>query len=232
MADETPPTIAPEKTGWENHYRLVASQFPPIALFEDYVEPALVAAAYHIEGLTNPRLRAQAGDLNLVKREDYLLGHGSTPVMAAFTHTGRSSRFTNGSFGVYYAGNTLDTAIAEVKFHRARFLEYTKEPPGALVNRCYIGQIKKPLLDVRNQIQYEHYLLPDVNTYPASQKFSARLRAMDAWGLLYPSVRSRGGECVAFYRPPAVGIPKQHRHLIFQWNGETITEVYEARLRS
>jgi len=228
VAGKTPPSISPSRTGWRQHVRLVASQFPPIALFEDYVDADLLDAAFLIEGRTNPRLRSETGELSLIAKDDYVLGRGASPVMAAFTHIGKASRFTDGSFGVYYAGKTLDTAIAEVKFHRERFLGYTKEPALQLTLRSYVGKIKKPLLDIRAQ-QYKQYINPDIKTYPRCQKFSAKLRDTNAFGLLYPSVRDKGSECAAFYRPPAVGIPLQGKHVAMHWDGSAITHVYEMR---
>ncbi len=70
---------------------------------------------FYIEGLTNDRLRDQAGDIALVAPVDRICGPGSSPVMAAFTHVGLASRFTDGTFGVYYAGESLETAIAETE---------------------------------------------------------------------------------------------------------------------
>lgn len=228
VAGKLPPSITPRQTGWKQHVRLVASQFPPISVFEDYVDADLLQAAFLIEGRTNPRLRSEAGELSLVAKEDYVSGQGASAVMAAFTHIGKPSRFTDGSFGVYYAGNTLDTAIAEVKFHRERFLSFTKEPSLQLTLRSYIGKIKRPLLDIRAK-SYKQFVNPDVKTYPSCQKFSTKLRATNAWGLLYPSVRDAGRECVAFYRPPAVGIPIQGQHIAMHWDGAEIHGVYQIK---
>lgn len=225
MVGKSPPSITPRQTGWRQHVRLVASQFPPISVFEDYVDADLLHAAFLIEGRTNPRLRSEVGELSLVAKEDYVLGQGASPVMAAFTHIGKPSRFTDGTFGVYYAGKTLDTAIAEVKFHRERFLSFTKEPPLQLILRSYVGKIKKPLLDIRAK-PYKQFSNPDIKTYPRCQKFSMRLRATNVWGLLYPSVRHKGCECVAFYRPPAVGIPTQGQHVAMHWDGSAMSSVY------
>jgi len=227
-AGKGPPSIAPSRTGWRRHVRLVASQFPPISLFEDYVDVDLLDAAFLIEARTNPRLRSEVGELAMVAKEDYVMGPGASPVMAAFTHIGKPSRFSDGSFGVYYAAKTLDTAIAEVKFHRERFLRFTREPTLQLTMRSYVGKIRKPLLDIRAK-SYKTFMNPDVNTYPRCQFFSITLRATNAWGLLYPSVRDQGSECVAFYRPPAVGVPLQGKHISMHWNGQSIDEIYEMK---
>src|SRR5881396_3668865 len=92
-------------------YRIIPSQFPPLNIFERVVDPKQLDAAWYLESLTNDRLRDQAGELNLVPAEDRVAGRGSSIVMAAFTHIGRESRFSDGSFGVYYAAKTLKTAV-------------------------------------------------------------------------------------------------------------------------
>ena len=188
----------------------------------------MLVAAFAIESRTNPRLRDQAGELSLVPRADYLLGEGASPVMAAFTHIGKPSRFKDGSFGVYYAANTVKTALAEVKFHRERFMTFTKEPPAQLVMRSYVGTLKRPLHDIRAS-NYKRYHNPDVATYPRCQKFSAKIRATGAWGLLNRSVRDPQGECAAIYRPPAVGIPVQGEHYVLHWDGAAISHIYKLR---
>src|SRR3989338_8866564 len=79
---------------WRQAYRLVSSSFPPISIFEDVLDPADLEQAYLIEGLTNDRLREEAGLLSHVATEDRISGPGSSPLMAAFTHVGAVSRFT------------------------------------------------------------------------------------------------------------------------------------------
>lgn len=227
-----PAPVAIDRIGWRSHHRVVPSRYPPVDFFESYVDPDLLDAAYYVEGLTNDRLRAQAGRLELVPREDWLLGPGSSPVMAAFTHVGRESRFSDGSYGVYYAGSTIDTALAESRFHRERFLRYTREPPCLLTMRSYHGRIRRPLDDIRGR-RFRALHDPEIVTWPRCQAFGARRRDARSWGLVYPSVRHRGGQCAAFLRPPAVGIPRQGRHYAFEWDGERIAVTFELRpLRS
>ena len=147
--------------------------------------------------------------------------------MAAFTHIGLESRFSDGSFGVYYASKSLRTAIEETKFHRARFLGYTQEDPGEIDLRVYVGEVAKPLHDVRGT-DYGH--LHDPNDWRPSQAFGLEMRAVRSWGVVYRSVRDPGGECIAALRPPAVTIPRQGPHLSYVWDGTRIVRVYEKRL--
>lgn len=209
---------APElaETQWTRAYRIVNSSFPPIALFEDVLDPEDLEVAYAIEALTNDRLIQQAGVLARVRPEDRLSGPGSTPVMAAFTHIGKSSRFTDGTFGVYYAASSQAAAIAETCYHQERFLAATHEADLELTMRTYINRVVKPLHDIRHG--YAHLHNADPEAYAPCQAFARQLRESLSWGLLYNSVRLAGHECVAAFRPPAVSIPKQGKHLRYVWS--------------
>lgn len=209
-------------------HRLVPSRFPPISLFDWANTPQELHEVALLEGLTNQRLQQECGDLNLVTEQDWIGGPGSTPLMAAFTHPGYS-RFSDGTYGVYYAALKLETAIAETKYHRERFLRASQEAPTLIQMREYIAKIQKPLIDMSDS-QYNTYLQPDPNSYPISQAFARELKQTNAYGMYYPSVRDQEGNCVAIFRPPALTIPIQGRHLDYIWDGKTITEVRVSRV--
>ena len=214
---------------WPHQYRIIPSEYPPINFFEQLVDPELMDELYFIESLTNDRLRDEAGDIVLVPAEDRITGPGASPVMAAFTHASPNcpSRFSDGSYGVYYASKTLDTAIEETKYHRARFLAYTNEDAGEISMRVYIGNVIKPMHDVRGD-GFEQLHKPD--DWSAAQAFGQEMKAINSWGIVYRSVRNAGGECIAALRPPAVSIPKQGAHLSYVWDGVGITDVYRKIL--
>ena len=214
-----------KRVRWQ-HYRIIPSKFPSINFFEDLVDPALMEAAFALESMTNDRLREEVGDIKQVAPEDRIVGTGSSVVMAAFTHIGRPTRFSDGSFGVYYAARSMETAVRETVFHRERFLRYTMEEPCDLDMRAFVGSLNKPLIDIRSaDFQYLHD--PDIGRYPISQSFGATARRAHQWGLLYNSVRHEGGECIAAFRPPTVSIPVQGPQLLYRWDGRKIYAVYE-----
>ncbi|VVN70899.1 RES family NAD+ phosphorylase [Pseudomonas fluorescens] len=219
-----PPLQTPE---WDRAYRIISSAFPPISLFEDVLDPADLQTAYLLEALTNDRLREEAGELSRVRSEDRISGPGSTPVMAAFTHIGKPSRFTDGSYGVYYAASSQAAAIAETRFHQAQFLTATNEPDIELTLRTYVNQVVKPLHDLRSG--YPHLHDADPANYGPAQAFARTLREAQSWGLLYNSVRLPGHECVAALRPPAMSIPLQGKHLRYVWDSgsQEISVVFE-----
>lgn len=209
---------------WKYQYRIIPSHYPPINFFEDLVDPTQMEEAFYIESLTNDRLLEEIGDLSLVRPEDRLSGPGSSIVMAAFTHIGKKTRFSDGSFGVYYAARELKTAIHETVYHRENFLKFTQEEPGHIDMRVYVGKIKKPLHDIRGD-SFQAFYHP--NDYQVSQAFAKNLRMQDSWGLVFNSVRDKGGECIAILRPPAVSTPMQTKHLAYVWDGVRITSIYE-----
>lgn len=217
-----PPLAEPD---WLRQHRIIPSVYPPIDFFESLVDPEEMEILWHLEGMTNDRLRDQTGDITLVTPEDRVSGPGSSVVMAPFTHPGNPSRFTDGSYGVYYAARELETAIRETVFHRERFLAFTNEPPCEIDMRVYTGQVQKPLHDIRTN--YANLHNPDIGTYPVSQAFAHTVRATGSWGLIYRSVRHAGGECMAAFRPPAVTIPLQGPRLAYAWDGRKIRAVYE-----
>jgi hypothetical protein len=205
-------------------YRIVPSRFPPIALFERLVSRDELEIAYAIESLTNDRLRAQAGDLHRLPKEQWVTGPCASVVMAPFTHIGRASRFSDDRYGVYYAALDEDTAIAETAFHVARFLRQTREPPIEVDQRLYVGGVREPLDDIRGAA-YASLRSPDIARWPACQVFGEARRASGTAGLLYRSARNPDGECVAAFRPTTVTLPTQGKHFRYVFDGERVVRV-------
>lgn len=213
--------------GWDNAYRVINSAFPPVDVFEDTLDPADLAIAFQIEAMTNDRLLDQAGVLQRVAPKDRVSGPGATPVMAAFTHIGRASRFCDGSFGVYYCASSLDAAVAETRYHQEAFWRATQEASIEVTVRAYINRVVKPMVDVRKHAELHGPIPAD---YGVPQAFAREHRLQGAWGLLYKSVRAPGHECVAAFRPPAVTLPIQGPHLRYRWDGrlQHFSHVFEV----
>ncbi len=220
-----PPTTA---LAWTPAWRLVASRFPPVGLFDRVAQPADLDTVFAIESLTNARLRQEVGELALVPEEDRVSGPGTTPIMAAFTHlNGQGSRFTDGSYGVYYAAHGIDTAIVETAFHRARFLAATAEAPMQFDMRSYAADIVAPFHDIRSAGEsYAALYNRDPGAYGPAQDFARRLRAEGSNGIAYDSVRDLGGECVAVFKPRVIAPTLQGPHYCYVWDGEKIAQIY------
>lgn len=228
-APADPQRIGVHDTRWKPCFRLIASRFPTVGLYDEIADPADLDVVFAIEALTNPRIRDELGQIGLVPPAQRISGPGSTPIMAAFTHLNpEGSRFSDGSWGVYYAAQALDTAIAEVSHHRAVFLARTAEPPIDIDLRLITATLQAPLHDLR-PLAHSAPALFDPNDYAAGQALARALRTAGSAGVLYPSVRHAGGACAGVFRPNALASARAAAHIALHWDGQRITHWYEKR---
>lgn len=213
---------------WKKQYRIVATQYPYIDLFERLdLSGRQKLALWKLQSRINPRLKNETGELQLVREEDMVSGPNASIVMAAFTHIGFPSRFTDGKFGVYYASRQLETAIRETAIHRERDAIERQLKPQEFDMRAYIGKINKPLYDIR--VPKYRSLQTSSSNYGQTQSFAIDLLDKDpgAWGIAYFSAQHEGGDNIAIFRPTAVSLPINGPLLTYVWNGERIHSVYE-----
>lgn len=217
------------RVDWPQAWRVIASRYPPINLFERLsADPAIWDALIALEQLTNPRVRDEVGDIALVPPDERVSGLGASYVMAAFTHLNpKGSRFSDGHFGVYYAAAALETAIAETVFHFEVFARDSADPPRSEDMRVLVGTVAAEFEDVRALPAAERAAVLDPDSYGVSQAYAKQVRAGGANGVVYPSVRHAGGQCIGAFRPRAVGIPHQERHLKYRWNGERVDRYFD-----
>lgn len=205
-------------------YRVIPSKYPQIKLFENCANADDLEALYLLEGLTNSRLKEQAGELGLVPPEDRISGEGTSVIMASFTHAGMPSRFTDGSFGVYYAGMDLKTAIAESKYWQEQEMSDLEEQPAfARTMRVYISQVNSALsdlVDLRRDVRVQ-----EMDNYAQSQLIGKELKNKNEYGFIYSSVRQEGGQCLGALRPPIMKPVTQSMHLRYYWNGTEIDHI-------
>jgi RES domain-containing protein len=214
---------------WAPCFRIIASRYPTIFLFERIADPTDFDALYQLEALTNPRILEELGALEHVPRQDHAVGQGASVIMAPFIYLNPAGgRFTDSSFGAFYASHTLATAIAETRHHREIFLRATREGPMELTMRSYCADVGAKFHDIRGQ----RAQLPDIydpDSYTASQALGRDLRLAGSNGVVYDSVRDRHGQCIAIYRPLLVQRLRQGVHLRYVWDGERIAQIYELR---
>ena len=211
---------------WKPCWRIISSQHSPIPLFERVVESKEdLEAIIDLEALTNPTLLSEVGNIQLVQPEDRISGPGSSVIMAAFTHLNRNgSRFSDGTYGVLYTANDLDTAIAETKHHREQFMAATKQRPMELGMCVYQLDLAGNLHDLRGQRAASPRIY-HADNYAASQQLGKALREDGSNGIAYDSVRRMGGECAAAFRPPLLSNARLERHLCYIWDGRQIVTV-------
>jgi RES domain-containing protein len=221
-------TYPTAKLNWNPAWRVIPSRFPSIGLFERVASPEDFDALYALEAMTNDRIRDEVGEISLVPPEERLFGPGSTCIMAAFTHLNpQGSRFSDGTYGVFYCARKQDTAIAETRYHAALFMQATREPPMRLQMRLYKVTAKGEVADLRQASKTESRIV-DPYDYSHSQAIGRSLRANGAQGILYPSVRHPGGECLAALRTGIVKNCLHAAYLEYHWNEQGIEAVYEV----
>lgn len=216
-------TVPVRRVAWPRTVRIIRSIYPPIDLFEDIADPADWEALASAEAKFNPRIRDSIGDLAKVPVARRVTGPRASWVMAPFVHCSplRPGRFTDGTFGLYYAGDSTEVAIAETIHHHARMMLATAEPPGWTSQfRELIASVDADLDDVTGRAD-----LLDPTEYGASQIFGAERRGAGSNGITWPSVRYAGGTCIAVFWPDVVPIPTQGAHFAYHWNGTAVDYV-------
>ncbi len=209
--------------------RIVASRYPPIDLYERVSpDPSVWEALIVAEMLVNPRVRDQVGNLHLVPPDQRVSGAGATFVMAAFTHIKPwGSRFSDGSYGVYYAAHNLPTAVTETVFHFSQIARDSADGPRREEMRVLVSRIDAHFHDVAQLDERSSKPLLDPDSYAASQPFAAALRSQGSNGVHYWSVRHSGGRCIGAFRPTVVGIPRQTSHLVYEWDGTRVRRYFD-----
>ncbi|MBY3085669.1 RES family NAD+ phosphorylase [Rhizobium laguerreae] len=181
-------------------YRLIPSQFPPIGLFETVTRAADLQAVMELVGWTNDRLVADR--IQRLPEDQWVYGVANASiVMAAFLHVAPGGmRFNGPDLGAWYAADDLKTAAAEVGHHLRREAVARGVATMARTYRSYSATLFGDYLDIRG----EQALRPDVydgTSYAASQVLGEEVRSSGGAGILYDSVRLRGGVAIVAHRP-------------------------------
>ena len=179
--------------------------------------PASADLLAALADFSNPVVQARYGHLDLVRPRDWVTGPGRGLVMTAFTFPGRPSRFTDGSRGAFYAGLEPATAVTEVAYHLTRQLRANASGDHVTEHVLLHAALDAELVDVRPPAPAPPDLLHPTD-YAPGQAFGALLRAEEADGVLYPSVRAAGGRCVAVFRPPVLTDCVPHQRLRYHWS--------------
>lgn len=212
---------------WSPACRIVPTRYPTVFLYDRVADAADFEALYALESMTNDRLRDELGQIELVPAAERRYGPGSGPIMAAFTHLNpQGSRFSDGSFGVFYAARERATALAETRHHHGCFLAATREAPLHLPMRLYHVDVDARLHDLRGAGVVDAAVFDPAN-YAASRALGIRLRAAGSAGVVWRSVRQPRGQCAGLFTPLAAAHCVHAAYLLFAWDGARIADMYE-----
>ncbi|SFL05021.1 RES domain-containing protein [Mesorhizobium albiziae] len=162
-------------------------------------------------GWTNDRL--VAGRIDRLPRHEWVYGRpNASVVMAAFLHVALTGmRFNSADLGAWYAAADLKTAAADVGHHLRREAVTRSLPQIKRTYRAYTARLDGEYADIRG-LQTSRPELYSSTNYTASQRFGEKIRASGSGGILYNSVRMRGGINVVAYRPTKVESVVQTDH--------------------
>ncbi len=159
---------------------------------------------FELDNATNARLQAEEnlspgiGSHELVFHVPYY-----RVINAAFTHPNPlGTRFSTPERGAWYAAFDLATAKAEVLFHKSiEFAEIDWKEREEIGYDDYLADFTNTFHDLRD-VPDEGALSP--TSYVRSQQLAVELMKQGSLGIVYPSVRREGGNCIACFRPSIV----------------------------
>ena len=203
-------------------HRLIPSQFPPIGLFDTVARAADLEAVLDLVGWTNDRLVAER--VARLPRSEWVFGRpNASTVMAAFLHAPPAgARFSGPDLGAWYAAARIETAIAEVAHHLRREAFARRLGNTSRRYRAYSCRLLGRYRDVRGVDDRGLYASA---SHAESQTFGEGLRAAGEDGVIYDSLRHRGGVAICAYRPSKVLDVVQAEHF------DIAVEVASATIR-
>jgi RES domain-containing protein len=179
-----------------------------------------------LEGATNDRLLGESGKLPGISAIELVSGFRLAHIVnAAFTHAHPlSARFNSAGRGAWYAAFEIQTAQTEVAFHRTSELKevgWKGEEVSPYVD--YLADFRYEFHDIREESDFLDCL--DPNTYDASQMLGRQLVTHGSAGIVYPSVRHKGGVCVVCFRPPLVLNVREGKMVTFTFVDSEVAKV-------
>ena len=179
-----------------------------------------------LEGATNDRVTGEANLLPGITVHELVFGVPFYHIInAAFTYARPGgTRFSSSFRGAWYAAFARKTAQAEVAYHYAQGLREIDWREKEVVSyREYLADFHADFHDLRkNDLRKDvpgkdHPFADclDPNSYGASQSLATDLLSKGSAGIVYPSVRHKGGTCIACFRPALVGNVRQGEKIIF-----------------
>ncbi|WP_397473431.1 RES family NAD+ phosphorylase [Pusillimonas sp.] len=203
-------------------YRLLPSRFVDqedsvLAPLSESVEH--LADLFTLDNATNQRLRAEQGGLAGIGIDELVFGVPNFRIVnAAFTYPRpEGSRFNSGQRGAWYCAFDVQTALAEIVFHKT--VEYAEIDyfQDSVSYQALLADFSAQFHDLRDAPEFSECL--DPASYVASQELAQRLLDDGSLGVVYPSVRHQPGTNVACFRPALVGNVRRAQAYRLSWTG-------------
>jgi RES domain len=181
---------------------------------------------FDLDDAANDRLLAENSLLPGIGIDELVFGVPCYRIVnAAFCHAHPlGSRFNGPERGAWYAAFELETAQAEVAFRKSVELAEVGWFDESVSYDDYLADFSAEFHDLRGDKRFAKCLSPA--SYVASQELAHRLfvRAQSL-GVVYPSVRRRGGTCLGCFRPALVMNVRKSTTYRFRWKGTSTPEI-------
>jgi RES domain-containing protein len=204
-------------------HRLIPARFSESGTVLEEVtdDEDMLRGAAQLDAATNERIHGELYGLTGIDQFELVYGFPNAHIIrAAFLHPGPfGSRFNDTTRGAWYAGETAATSIAEVAYHKAKRLEdiVVPELPGERPDQetssfdDWQADFHASFHVLEPPEDYAHCLQPEPvpQCYLPSQELARQLLLQQSNGVIYPSMRRKGGTCLACFRPALVYQPRR-----------------------
>ena len=201
--------------------RNIVSLFESQDLFDDLTDnPAEWLLAQSVEDEVKPHLYRSRTPIIDRPFED---AEWFNAIGWPFSHW-QASRFSDGTYGVWYGADSIESTVYESAYHwyRGLLCDAGFEREAVVAERkVYWVTCKAALLDFR-KAALAHAELLHPSDYEFTQMVGARIHREGHPGLLIQSVRRPGGESVAVFNPAVLSNPSLSCQLTYRLEGGRI----------
>jgi RES domain-containing protein len=240
----TPPLRRIDQDGM---HRLIPSLYSDSGtVLDDLAEDEdMLEKIIRLDGATNDRIQGEQSGLVGISTYELVYGIPNDHIVrAAFLHPSPTgARFNDSTRGAWYAADKVETSLAEVRYHKTQRLAeiiVPDSPAGVPESESstyddWLADFHAAFHSLEPATEYADCLArgPVPDCYTESQKLARKLLKAPSNGILYPSVRRKGGKCLACFRPALVYQPRRDKRyqLSFRWEGQRYKqEVHEIPL--
>lgn len=177
---------------------------------------------FDLDNATNERLRGEYGSLPGIGVDELVFGVPNFRIInAAYTYPRpEGSRFNDGERGAWYCAFDIDTALAEITFHKTVEYQEIGVFNDSVTYQTMLSDFTGTFHDLR-PVALEPAFAPALagDSYIDSQALAARLLDLGSMGIIFPSVRRAGGTNLACFRPALVGNVRKGGAWRLSWSG-------------
>ncbi len=216
-------------------HRLIPAKYGAESVLDSLPLPlGVLADLSELDAATHERKVAENGGNSMIGPGELLFGVPEAHIVnAAFTYPGPfGGRFHTVQRGAWYAGFEIETSVAEVAFHKRRFLKDGRiQGQHAFDYLDFLADFSG-MFDALDAAEQANCLEsePVPQCYSASQVLATNLLFEGSNGIVYPSVRRHSGTCIACFRPALVYRPR--RGLKFRLHVDAASAAVESEALS